>query len=87
MESGTKQVLNKGRTAENQFVTSDQPFSREITQATLAPKCFIFKAREEEERIKDLFPDFNVPSTVPTAYFSALFTALSGGKMISPFDI
>ena len=79
------QVLNEGWTAGNQLTPSDQPFSREITQATPVPKCF--KVREEEGRKQHLFPDFNVPSTVPNAYLSALLTAVSGGEMISPFKV
>lgn len=42
----------------------------------LAPQCFIFMLREEEERNEHLFHDFGVPGRVPKAYLSALLTTV-----------
>ena len=51
MGAVTKQELNEWRRQRIQFAHADQPFSREMTQATPTPKCFfLFKLKEEEER-------------------------------------
>lgn len=85
MESGTKQVLNTRRTTENKFAPPDEPFSREITQATLVSKCFIYKVKEKEGN-EDSFLDFSAPNTVLNAYLSALLAAVRREEMISPLN-
>lgn len=87
MESGKKQVLNEGRSSGSHSAPLGLPFSRETTQAPLAPQCFISKLREEEENDKHLFHDFIVPGRVLKAYLGALLTRVSGGETISPFNI